>query len=99
MIIIHMLDGEKIEVLDETVLAGINNLPRSNEPGGDTFYLQQKYIGNLQGDFEKGGSALSTSDERLGIAGFLLSHDAFSLGDGPGQTIYFTSAVKCITEV
>lgn len=99
MIIIHMLDGEKIEILEDTVLAGINNLPRSSESGKGTFYLEKKYKGNLQGDFEKEGSALSTSDERLGIAGFLLSHDAFSLDDGPGQTIYFTSAVKCITEV
>lgn len=97
MIRIHMLDGEIIEVKEETTLVGIMNALRTDGPGGDIFYLKQTYIGNLQGDYEKEGSALATSDERLGITGFLLSHDAFSLDDHPGATIYFASAVKSVS--
>lgn len=99
MVIINMLDGEVIEVKEETTLVGIMNAPRTDKPGDEIFYLKQTYIGNLQGDYEKEGSLLATSDERLGIAGFLLSHDAFSLDDRPGETIYFTSAVKSISVV
>lgn len=99
MIVINMVDGEKIEIHDDTLLIGINNAPRTDKPNEDIFYLKQSYIGNLQGDFEKEGSALSTSDERLGIGGFLLSHDMFSIEDGPNETIYFTSAVKSISVV
>lgn len=73
--------------------------PRTDEPGHDIFYLIQTYIGNLQGDYEKEGSALSTSDERLGITGVLLSYDAFSLDDYPVSSIYLTSAVKSISVV
>ena len=91
-----MLDGEKIPVHKDTVLVGINN-QSSDEP--KAFYLQQRYIGNLQGDFEEKGSALSTSDERLGIGGFLLSHDMFSVGDSLTATMYLTSAVKSISVV
>lgn len=90
MVIINMLDGEKIQVHEDTLLIGIDNAPRTDKPNENIFYLQQTYIGNLRGDFEKDGSTLSTSDERLGIGGFLLSHDMFSIDDGPGETIYFT---------
>lgn len=96
MIVITMIDGQTIEVKPDTVLVGVNNLPQE---GNDGFYLQRIYIGNLQGDYEKEGSALSTVDERLGIGGFLLSHDMFSIGDGPDKTLYFTSAVKSISVV
>lgn len=99
MILIHMLDGEVIEVKEDTTLAGMMNAPISDKPGEKIFYLEQKFIGNLQGDYEKEGSLLATSDERLGITGFLLSHDVFSLEDGPEATIYFTSAVKSISVV
>ncbi|KHD85668.1 hypothetical protein G4D61_11200 [Bacillus ginsengihumi] len=95
MVTINMLDGEKIEVHPDTILIGIDNAPITDEQ--PTFYLKQKYIGNLQGDFEKNGSALATKDERLGIAGFLLSHDLFSIGDGEDKTLYFTSAIKSIS--
>lgn len=99
MIVINMLDGEVIEVHDDTVLIGIDNAPKSDKPNEQLFYLQQKFTGNLQGDYEQKGSALSTSDERLGIGGFLLSHDAFTIGEGEDKTIYFTSAVKSISVV
>lgn len=99
MIVINMLDGEQIELHDDTDLIGIDNAPRSDKPNEQLFYLRQRYIGNLQGDYEPNGSALSTSDERLGIGGFLLSHDAFAIGEGEDKTIYFTSAVKSISVV
>lgn len=92
MIVINMLDGERIEIHRNTVLVGIKNASEKNG-----FYLQIEYMGNLQGDFELEGSALATSDERLGIGGFLLLHEMFALGDGPDETIYFTSAVKSIS--
>ena len=97
MVIINMLDGEKIEIRDDTVLVGIKNHPRTDIPGEAIFYLQQRYIGNLRGDYEPQGSALSTTDERVGIGGFLLSHDMFSVGEGLEKTLYFTSAVKSIS--
>lgn len=94
MIVINMLDGEKIFVKEDTLLIGINNISSK-----ESFYLQQNYIGNLQGDFEKEGSLLSTSDERLGIGGFILSHDMFALSDSLDATFYLTSAVKSISVV
>lgn len=99
MVVINFLDGDKIEIHDDTLLVGINNAPRTDKPNERLFYLQQKYVGNLQGDLEKEGSALATMDERLGIGGFLLSHDMFSIGDGPGETMYFTSSIKSISVV
>ena len=97
MIRITMLDGETIDIEKRTILIGIDNYP--SDPSKEEFYLQQKYLGNLNGDFEDKGSALSTSDERLGIGGFLLSHQAFSIGEGEDKTIYFTSAVKSISVI
>ncbi|MED0963835.1 MULTISPECIES: hypothetical protein [Bacillus] len=99
MVIINMLDGEKIEIHEDTILVGINNAPRTDKPNEQLFYLQQMYIGNVQGDFEKEGSAIATLDERLGIGGFLLSHDMFSIGDDSDATLYLTSAVKSISVV
>lgn len=99
MVVINFLDGDKIEIDENTLLIGINNASRTDKPNENIFYLQQMYMGNLQGDFEKDGSALATSDERLGIGGFLLSHDLFSIGDGIDKTIYFTSAIKSISVV
>jgi hypothetical protein len=94
LIVINFLDGEQIEVRPDTVLIGINNASKSEDR---YFYLEKMYTGNLQGDYEKNGSALSTADERLGIGGFLLSHDMFSIGEGDDKTFYFTSAVKSIS--
>lgn len=97
MIRITMLDGETIDIQRNTILVGINNVP--TDTSNKEFYLEQKYLGNLNGDFEPKGSALSTVDERLGIGGFLLSHQAFSIGEGDDKTIYFTSAVKSISVI
>lgn len=94
-----MLDGEKIKIYEDTVLVGINNAPKTDNPKENMFYLKQMYIGNLQGDYEEKGSALSTTDERLGIGGFLLSHDMFSIGEGHDKILYFTSAIKSISTI
>ncbi|MGQ3738424.1 hypothetical protein [Bacillus sp. Fil] len=99
MLILNMLDGEKIEIHEDTILVGFNNAPRTDKPNERLFYLQQMYIGNVQGDFENEGSAMSTSDERLGIGGFLLSHDMFSIGEDSDATLYLTSAVKSISVI
>lgn len=97
MIRITFIDGETIDVKNDTVLIGINNV--ATNPSIEEFYLQQSYIGNLDGDYEQKGSALGTADERLGIGGFLLSHQAFSIGEGSDKTIYFTTAVKSISVI
>lgn len=97
MIRITMIDGETIDIEKETLLVGFNNFP--GDPTIQEFYLQQNYLGNLNGDFEYKGSALSTVDERLGIGGFLLSHQAFAIGEGEDKSIYFTSAVKSISVI
>lgn len=97
MVTINMLDGEKINIHDNTVLVGINNASETAKHDKKMFYLQRVYTGDLQGSFEEKGSALSTTDERLGIGGFLLSHDLFSIGEGEDKTLYFTSAIKSIS--
>lgn len=92
MIVITMIDGQRILVKNDTILVGMNNLPSNDKE----FYLSQNYIGNIVGDFEKDGSKLSTIDKRLGIGGFILSHEIFSVGEGNNKPLYFTSAVKSI---
>lgn len=94
MIIINMIDGEKIEVHRDTVLVGYNNLSTSSG-----FYLQKKYVGDIEGNFDKKGSPLNTADERLGIAGFLLSFECFTIGEEYNAEIHFTSAVKSISVI
>ncbi|SNZ10037.1 hypothetical protein SAMN05421503_1492 [Terribacillus aidingensis] len=95
MILINLLDGQSIEVTNETVLVGIDNAPRENN---EEFYLSIKYVGTLEGDTNGSPSALNTGDH-LGITGFILSHDAFALGEGKNETIYLRSAVKSISVV
>ncbi|PGM89365.1 hypothetical protein [Bacillus cereus] len=99
MLILNMLDGEKIEIHEDTILVGFNNAPRTDKPNERLFYLQQMYIGNVQDDFENEGSAMATSDERLGIGGFLLSHDMFSIGEDSDANVYLTSAVNSISVI
>lgn len=94
MIIINLINGEKINISPNTVLVGIDNY--SSDKG---YYLKQSYVGDTDGHFDKSGSPLETVDERLGIGGFLLSHQAFSIGEGEDKEIYFTSAVKSISVV
>ncbi|QPW49586.1 hypothetical protein G9298_18130 [Bacillus thuringiensis] len=102
MVIINMLDGEKIEIHKDTILVGLDNVQRinTNEPGQNTFYLKQMYYGCLEWDvINQKSPSLVTDDERLGIGGFILSHDMFSVGDDPNATFYLTSAVKSISVV
>lgn len=94
MIVINMIDGEKITIYPDTVLVGIDNF--ASDKG---YYLKQSYVGDIAGNFDKEGSRLGTCDERLGIGGFLLSHQAFAIGEGEDKEIYFTSAVKSISVV
>jgi len=89
---ITFIDGQSIDITDDTTLIGINNSLR--EEKDDPFYLQQGY--NSLWD---NGLLLSTTDKRLGITGFILSHDCFALGEGEDKTIYMSSAVKSISVV
>lgn len=92
MIVINMIDGEKITIYPDTVLVGIDT-----HSSDKRYYLKRSYVGDIAGNFDKEGSGLGTSDERLGIGGFLLSHQAFTIGEGEDKEIYFTSAVKSIS--
>lgn len=87
MVRITFLDGSKVDLDRDPCLVGINNA--SDVKNG--FYLQQVY--NSGWDKQ---SLTSTSDERLGICGFILSHDAFALDESIGAPIYFKTSVKCV---
>mgnify|MGYP001066332917 CR=1 FL=1 len=105
MIIINLLDGEKINIHEDTILNGFINAPRTtDEIGGSMFYLQSPYTGSIDCSFELDPTpphtgALTASDKRFAIGGFLLSHDMFSIGDELDATLYLTSAVKSISVV
>jgi hypothetical protein len=90
MIVITFLDGNTIEVDDNTTLIGINNLPPKDHE--ECFYLQQQYVSLVDN-----GLRLSTVDPRLGITGFILSHDCFSIGTDEFAPIYLKTAVKSIS--
>lgn len=92
MITINMNDGEQINIHQDTILVGYDN--HSNK---DVYYLKRSHISNLQGDFDEFGPSLATSDERIGIAGFLLSHEIFTIGEDYDATMYFTKSVKSIS--
>lgn len=92
MIRITFIDGEQIDITEDTTLIGISNAPRRNDE--DSFYIQQEY----DSDIDK-GLALASSDDRRGITGFILSHDCFTLGQSDTETIYMTSAIKSISVI
>ncbi|MPW26429.1 hypothetical protein GC105_11575 [Alkalibaculum sp. M08DMB] len=92
MIRITFIDGEHIDISRDTTLIGINNSSRNKRD--ETFYLQQEYNSIVDN-----GLSLLTTDERLGITGFILSFDCFTLGESENETIYLKSAVKSISVI
>ncbi|MEH7490864.1 hypothetical protein [Neobacillus niacini] len=93
MVKITFLDGTEVLIESDTVLNGFKNY--SKEP--HEFYLSGEYTDSIDGQFSKNGSRLATADARVGIAGFLLSVDCFSVGYDTEETVlYFTSAVKSV---
>jgi len=91
MVRITFIDGQHVDVTDETVLIGINNSSNSSVGNNNSFYLQEEY--NSQTD---NSAALKKQDKLKGIASFILSHHCFSIGNNEGEEIFMTTAVKSI---
>ncbi|MEI2281253.1 hypothetical protein [Paenibacillus polysaccharolyticus] len=92
MIVINFLDGTDITITKDTVLNGFNNF--SDDPEKE-FYLKKVYSDSINGSETKEASRLSTDDRKVGIMGFILSVDCFSIGE-EGNTLYRSSAVKSV---
>ncbi|MDT1946056.1 hypothetical protein CKN99_05980 [Carnobacterium maltaromaticum] len=94
--VITMLDGEKIEIFDETLLVAYDDESNIEEKEG-CFYSKQIYINSLQGD--NGISQIATSSPLVGLMGLLSKATFFSIGDNIDSDdiiIYKTSAIKNI---
>ena len=94
--VITMLDGEKIEVFNDTLVVGYDDASNIEEKDG-MFYSSQIYANTLQGDI--GVSKLATGKPLVGLIGFLSKATFFSLGDSIDSkdiVIYKTSAVKSV---
>jgi len=93
LVIINFIDGESIEIFEDTVLNGYNKAPDD----GKEFYLNNVYSDSVNGQFSKEGSRLSTVNPKIGILGFILSVDCFSVGhDTINNVVYLSSAVKSV---
>ncbi|WLR44422.1 hypothetical protein LC087_19130 (plasmid) [Bacillus carboniphilus] len=93
MIKITFIDGTHIDVNEDTVLNGYKGVPGNAKDG--EFYLENVYSGAI-GD---NPPLLATSVPPIGIAGFLLTSDCFSVGiNTENPKFYMTSAVKSVEE-
>lgn len=91
MVKITFVDGTNLVINRNTVLNGFKN------DTGDVFYLENYFKDSVDGQFSKHGSMLATVNPMVGIAGFILSVDCFSVGqDTENNVIYFSSAVKSV---
>ena len=94
--VITMLDGEKIEIFDETLLVAYDDASNDEEKDG-CFYSKQIYINTLKGAL--GISKISTTSPLVGLMGLLSKATFFSIGDNINSddiVIYKTSAIKNI---
>lgn len=94
MVRITFIDGQHVDVTDETVLVGINNSSSNSVGNNNSFFLQEEY--NSQTD---NSAALKKQDKLKGIASFILSHHCFSIGTDNDEEIFMTTAVKSIATV
>jgi hypothetical protein len=93
MVIINFNDGSYLEIHSDTVLNGYKNSSDDEKE----FYLRNIFTDSIDGKFSKDGSKLSTGNPKIGILGFLLSVDCFSVGvDTESNVVYFSSAVKSV---
>lgn len=104
---ITFLDGSKITIENETVINGYMNdsdVTKGTE-NEDTepkipekeFYIRQFYSNSIDGSEGKEASLLATSDFKIGIMGFVLSVDCFSIGrDTRNATLYRSSSVRSV---
>ncbi|MDT0124191.1 hypothetical protein Q9R46_16145 [Paenibacillus sp. RRE4] len=94
MVNITFLDGSSIMIEKDTVINGYKN--DSDNPERE-YYLRQVYSNSIDGIEGYEASRLATVDEKVGIMGFILSVDCFSIGRDTGSnTLYLSSAVKSV---
>lgn len=97
MVKITLLDGEEITLESGTVLNGYKN--SSNDPTKE-FYLEAVYSNSIDGIEGKEASRLATVNAKVGIMGFILSVDCFSIGrDFTNSVMYRSSAVKSVENI
>lgn len=92
LIRINFLDGTYIDISSDTHLVGISRCSRKTK--SDCSFRTREYNW-----FDNKGLGLSTVDERLGVTGFILSYDCFSVGNNADDTVYLQSAVKSVTVI
>ncbi|MDM5283794.1 MULTISPECIES: hypothetical protein [Peribacillus] len=96
MVLITLIDGQTLEINEDTVLNGY----KATAADSDTeFYLNQLYSNSINGklSFNKEASALNTAIPMVGIAGFIGSVDYFSIGlDTDNAVLYKATAVKSV---
>lgn len=94
MVKITFLDGSSILIKKDTVLNGYKNY--SDNPERE-YYLQQVFSNSIDGMEGYEASRLVTVDEKVGVMGFILSVDCFSIGQyEESNTLYLSSAVKSV---
>ncbi|MCG7377408.1 hypothetical protein MH215_10410 [Paenibacillus sp. ACRSA] len=94
MIVITFLDDSSITIENDTVLNGYKN--DSDDPK-ESYYLRQVYSNSIDGSEGKEASRLTTVDGKVGVMGFILSVDCFSIGRNTESNIlYRSSAVKSV---
>ncbi|MFW5438821.1 hypothetical protein [Paenibacillus apiarius] len=93
MVKITFLDNSELHIKADTVL---NGYKRSDKVGAE-YYLTNVFTDSIDGKFSKEGSLVATVNPKVGISGFLLSVDCFSVGlDTENNVLYFSSAVKSV---
>ncbi|MGN7354427.1 hypothetical protein ACTHPJ_24090 [Paenibacillus amylolyticus] len=94
MVEITFLDDSSITIEKDTVLNGFKN--DSDDPK-EAYYLRQVYSNSIDGSESDEASRLATVDGKVGVMGFILSVDCFSIGrDTVGNILYRSSAVKSV---
>ncbi|MEK3867831.1 hypothetical protein NSQ91_13835 [Paenibacillus sp. FSL R7-0048] len=94
MVIINFLDGTHLEILADTVLNGYKN-----DSTEDIFYLKNVFEDSIDGrnNTEGKASKLFAGDYKVGVMGFILSVDCFSVGlDTINNAVYLSTAVKSV---
>ncbi|WP_010500614.1 hypothetical protein [Paenibacillus elgii] len=91
MVKINFLDGTELVIHEDTVLNGY----KSSE--GISYYLERHSRDSINGFFNKEGSPLATVNPMVGVMGFILSFDCFSVGlDTENNVLYLPSSVKSV---
>ncbi|QAR59235.1 hypothetical protein BS11774_01205 [Bacillus subtilis] len=91
---ITFLDGEELIIERDTFINGYK---------ADGFYLQNVFTDTIDGHMSTGKAdelSIATTNPKIGITGFILSVDCFSIGlDHESNKHYLSSAVKSIENI